>query len=201
MTTGRDRTITNKQTRLLVREAAPWRLTPKWFDNILTSGHESHKGFDAKTDGLTDSSSDVKWLGLWLPDGWWRILPRVWGGRGVVLASPHPRGAGVKSAWSYTSIPPNVFMVWCLVKHRDSFTFTFTLRGKLDPYFKPPSVPRTDVLQGVIPWSLEESCVCDYFQQFRPYITKWQNLTWLTACKSYVCNNQGKCSKMLKKLC
>jgi hypothetical protein len=25
--------------------------------------------------------------------------------------------------WSYTSIPPYVFMAWCLVKHRDNFTF------------------------------------------------------------------------------
>jgi len=26
-------------------------------------------------------------------------------------------------AWSYTSTPPYVFMVWYLVKHRDKFTF------------------------------------------------------------------------------
>jgi len=25
--------------------------------------------------------------------------------------------------WSNTSIPPYVFMMWCLVKHRDNFTF------------------------------------------------------------------------------
>jgi hypothetical protein len=34
-----------------------------------------------------------------------------------------PSSAEVKHAWSYTSIPPYVFMVWCLVKHRDNFTF------------------------------------------------------------------------------
>jgi hypothetical protein len=33
--------------------------------------------------------------------------------------------AEVKKAWSYTSIPLCVFMMWCLVKHRDNFTFTF----------------------------------------------------------------------------
>jgi hypothetical protein len=25
--------------------------------------------------------------------------------------------------WSYTSIPPYIFMMWCLVKHRNNFTF------------------------------------------------------------------------------
>jgi len=32
-----------------------------------------------------------------------------------------------KNAWSYTSTPQYTFMAWCLVKHRDNFTFTFTL--------------------------------------------------------------------------
>jgi hypothetical protein len=34
-----------------------------------------------------------------------------------------PSSAEVKNAWSYTSIPQYVFMAWCLVKHRDNFTF------------------------------------------------------------------------------
>jgi hypothetical protein len=38
-----------------------------------------------------------------------------------------PSSAKVKNAWSYTSTPKYVFMVWCLVKHRDNFTFTFTV--------------------------------------------------------------------------
>jgi hypothetical protein len=33
-------------------------------------------------------------------------------------------GVEVKNAWSYTSTPQYVFMSWCLVKHRDNFTFT-----------------------------------------------------------------------------
>jgi hypothetical protein len=33
--------------------------------------------------------------------------------------------AEVKNAWSYNSTPWYVIMVWCLVKHRDNFTFTF----------------------------------------------------------------------------
>jgi hypothetical protein len=35
-----------------------------------------------------------------------------------------PPSAEVKNAWSYTSTPQYVFMAWCLVKHRDNFTFT-----------------------------------------------------------------------------
>jgi hypothetical protein len=34
-----------------------------------------------------------------------------------------PSGAEVENTWSYTSIPQYVFMGWCLVKHRDNFTF------------------------------------------------------------------------------
>jgi len=30
-----------------------------------------------------------------------------------------------KNAWSYTSTPYYVFTAWCLVKHRDNFTFSF----------------------------------------------------------------------------
>jgi len=33
--------------------------------------------------------------------------------------------AKVKNAWSYTCIPPYVFMAWCLVKHREKFTIAF----------------------------------------------------------------------------
>jgi hypothetical protein len=36
-----------------------------------------------------------------------------------------PSSAEVKNVWSYTSIPQYAFMAWCLVKHRDNFTFTF----------------------------------------------------------------------------
>jgi hypothetical protein len=37
-----------------------------------------------------------------------------------------PSSAKVKNAWSYTSTPEYVFMAWCLVKHRDKFTFYLT---------------------------------------------------------------------------
>jgi hypothetical protein len=32
-----------------------------------------------------------------------------------------PSSADVKNAWSYTSTPQHIFMVWCVVKHRDNF--------------------------------------------------------------------------------
>jgi hypothetical protein len=34
-----------------------------------------------------------------------------------------PSSAEVKKAWSYTSTPRYAFMAWCLVKHKDNFTF------------------------------------------------------------------------------
>jgi hypothetical protein len=34
-----------------------------------------------------------------------------------------PSSAEVKNAWSYNSAPQYAFMAWCLVKHRDNFTF------------------------------------------------------------------------------
>jgi len=37
-----------------------------------------------------------------------------------------PSSAEVKNVRSYTSTPAYVFMIWCLVKHGDNFTFTFT---------------------------------------------------------------------------
>jgi hypothetical protein len=33
-----------------------------------------------------------------------------------------PSSAEIKNMWSYTSIPPNIFMSWCLVKHMDIFS-------------------------------------------------------------------------------
>jgi hypothetical protein len=38
-----------------------------------------------------------------------------------------PYSAEVKNAWSYTSTPQYVFKAWCLVKHRDNFTFSLPL--------------------------------------------------------------------------
>jgi hypothetical protein len=49
-----------------------------------------------------------------------------------------PSSAEVKNAWSYTSTPQYVFMVWCLVKHRDNFMET---EGSLSYLEEPATVP------------------------------------------------------------
>jgi hypothetical protein len=33
---------------------------------------------------------------------------------------------GIKHSWYYNSIPPYIILKWCLIKHRDNFTFTST---------------------------------------------------------------------------
>jgi hypothetical protein len=50
----------------------------------------------------------------------------VYCGRGVKLTTHLHLMPRSKNAWSYTSTPQYVFMAWCLVKHREIFTFTFT---------------------------------------------------------------------------
>jgi hypothetical protein len=35
----------------------------------------------------------------------------------------HSPPSRAKNAWSYTSTPQYAFMAWCLLKHRDNFTF------------------------------------------------------------------------------
>jgi hypothetical protein len=46
------------------------------------------------------------------------------GGKAVSEAdhSP-PTSAEVKKTWLYTSTPPNIFMAYCLINHRENFTF------------------------------------------------------------------------------
>jgi hypothetical protein len=44
-------------------------------------------------------------------------------GREASASASASASAEVKNAWRYTSTPQYVFMAWCLVKHRDNFTF------------------------------------------------------------------------------
>jgi hypothetical protein len=47
----------------------------------------------------------------------------------------------VKSVWIYISIPPYVFMAWCLVKHSDDFAFTLIqtyIRGPFAKFMDSP---------------------------------------------------------------
>jgi hypothetical protein len=39
-------------------------------------------------------------------------------------ADHSPPSSAEVNVWSYTSTPLYAFMAWCLVKHRDNFTFT-----------------------------------------------------------------------------
>jgi hypothetical protein len=46
------------------------------------------------------------------------------GGRKVAGTSP-PSTVDVSNAWRYTFTPPYLVVDWCLVKHKDKFTFNF----------------------------------------------------------------------------
>jgi hypothetical protein len=42
-------------------------------------------------------------------------------------ANYSPSSVGeVKNVWNYTSIPPYVIIAWCIIKHKDNFTFICT---------------------------------------------------------------------------
>jgi hypothetical protein len=48
-----------------------------------------------------------------------------------------PSSVDVKNGWSYTSTPQYVFMAWCLIKHRDNFTFyTETMEAAQMTFYK-----------------------------------------------------------------
>jgi hypothetical protein len=69
------------------------------------------------------------------PFMWWTpraISPGVKWPRQEADHSP-ASGAKVKFVWSYTSIPPYMFMAWSLTKHRNNFTFYLILATCLEP--------------------------------------------------------------------
>jgi hypothetical protein len=57
----------------------------------------------------------------WVPGA---FFPWGQSGRGVKLTTHVHLVPRSKNAWSYTSTPQYAFRAWCLVKHRDNFTFT-----------------------------------------------------------------------------
>jgi hypothetical protein len=62
--------------------------------------------------------------------------------------------AGVKNTWGCTSTPPYAFMTWCLIKHRDNFTFHLTfLLNFSSSYF---------VFLSFIPFCLPFPIICGF---------------------------------------
>jgi hypothetical protein len=58
----------------------------------------------------------------WVPAALTQWLKRL----GLAADYSPPANAEVKNASRCNATPPYVFTVWCLVKHIDNFTFTFT---------------------------------------------------------------------------
>jgi hypothetical protein len=86
--------------------------------------------------------------------------------------------AEVKNAWSYTSTPQCVFMAWCLVKHRDNFTFSpFPLLIKYIPYFGGNSKPNFVIFSEkrahhkIQLYVIEKCRIKVYSEQYDGYLT------------------------------
>jgi hypothetical protein len=147
--------VSLEKTQMLREKSCPratWYTTvAKWTALGLNS---SHSGEEPAPDNLLLMKS-VWWLGYGLeergsipgrgrdiyffspprPDWLWSPSSLLSNGcRGLILwgwSWPPPCSAKVNE-WSYTSTLPYVFTAWCLIKHRDNFTFFLYLT---DPHF------------------------------------------------------------------
>jgi hypothetical protein len=70
--------------------------------------------------GIINVNKPVLLLLQWVPVGLSAVVKRP----GLETDHSPPPSAEVKNVWNYASTPPYVFMKWCLVKHRDNFTFS-----------------------------------------------------------------------------
>jgi hypothetical protein len=121
------------------------RMLPR--NMILCTIHNTPYSWDSVVGIATGYGLDDWGVGFWVPI-WSRIFspvsrptlgstqpPVQWvpGALSPLVKRPEhednhspPTSAEVKKMWIYTSTSTCICMVWCLVRHRDKFTFTFT---------------------------------------------------------------------------
>jgi hypothetical protein len=84
----------------------------------------------------------------------------------------HPSSAEVKNAWRYyTSTPQYVFMAWCLVKHRDNFTFTILRLAIVNFNMEAALTSETSVCYHKIsqPWK-PQNLASGWFSQYSDWL-------------------------------
>lgn len=75
---------------------------------------------------FTSKYSGWLWgLPSFLFSSYWGLFPRL-SHQGMKLIT-HPSSSQVQNAWSDISTPLYAFMQWCLINHRDSFTFALLI--------------------------------------------------------------------------
>jgi hypothetical protein len=110
---------------LLRYNCSPLNLGMQHQDHIGIRGFDSRRGLG----GFLFSIASRPALGLTEPPiQWIQGYPSPAVKRPGREADHSPlSSAEVKNAWTCTSTPQYVFTVWCLVKHRDNFTFIIPL--------------------------------------------------------------------------
>jgi len=69
----------------------------------------------------------------WVPGGFSPGVKRP----GYKADHSPPYSAEIKNVWKYTSTPPYVFVVWCLVKKTEKLTFNFTFANVRSKWLVP----------------------------------------------------------------
>jgi hypothetical protein len=103
--------------------------------SIVTRLRPGRLGFNSRQEKWWESlSSPPRPHRPWAPPSQclsWGFIPEVKRPGREAGHSP-PFSADVKNVWGYASTPPYVFMAWCLIKHKENFTFTFTLWRRMN---------------------------------------------------------------------